>query len=185
MTKPAPLALGYVLRAARPADLPKLPAVEVAAGELFRSVGMDEIAGDEGPSIEDLESARADGRLWVVDHDGEPVGYVLALLLDGHAHLEQVSVHPDHGRRSLGAALVGVVVTWAEDMGAPNLTLSTFRDVAWNAPYYQRLGFEAVADDDLSPALRCVRAREADQGLDIDARVVMRLPLSPPNEQQG
>lgn len=189
MTDPAPLPPGYALRGAHAADLPMLSAVEVAAGALFHQVGMDDIAGDEGPSIEALDSARADGRLWVVDHDGEPVGYVLALVIDGQAHLEQLSVHPDHGRRGLGAALVRAVVEWAEGMGGADLTLSTFRDVAWNGPYYRRLGFEVVAEDDLSPVLRDVRAHEADDGLDIDARVVMRRrPQSaaqPSDEQQG
>jgi GNAT superfamily N-acetyltransferase len=188
MTDLQPLAAGYALRPAKPADVPKLSAVEVAAGQLFRHVGMEDIAGDDGLSIDVLESARIAGRLWVADNGSEPVGYVLALLLDGQAHLEQLSVHPGHGRRGLGAALVEVVVGWAEGMGAPDLTLSTFRDVAWNALYYRRLGFEVVAEDALSSTLRAVRAHEAEVGLDIGARVVMRRQLqaaAQPSTERG
>ncbi|QXC59878.1 GNAT family N-acetyltransferase [Aquihabitans sp. G128] len=168
---------GYEVRDATVGDLPQLGPIEVAAGELFRTVGMDDVAGDEGFPLADLEAARADGRLWVVACDGRAVGYVLALDLPGQAHLEQLSVDPAHGRRGLGAALVERVATWARERGAADLTLSTFRDVAWNRPYYERLGFAVVPEVELSATLREVRAHEAAIGLDVDARVVMRRPL--------
>ncbi|MGH3698833.1 MAG: alpha/beta fold hydrolase [Pseudonocardiaceae bacterium] len=35
-------------------------------------------------------------------------------MVDGNAHVEQVSVHPDHARQSLGAALLDTAAAWAE-----------------------------------------------------------------------
>ena len=32
-------------------------------------------------------------------------------------------------------------------LGLPCLTLTTFRDVPWNAPWYSRLGFEPAPDE--------------------------------------
>ena len=162
-------------------DLPCLAGIERAAGELFRAIGMDDIADDEPPALSVYEHAQEAGLLWVAAGDGKVVGYVMALQLDGQAHLEQLSVAPAHGRRGLGAALVSAVVAWASALGAPAVTLSTFRDVPWNGPYYERLGFEVVDETAWTPALQAVRAHEAAEGLDVSGRVIMRrrLPSEP------
>jgi hypothetical protein len=55
--------------------------------------------------------------------------------------------------------------------------LTTFTDVPWNAPYYQRLGFRRLSDDKLTPGLRAIRAREAAIGLDRWPRCCMRRDL--------
>lgn len=156
-------------------DVDALGPIEVAAGERFRSVGMDAIAEDEPLAPEVLAVAAADGRLWVADLEGRVGGYALAVDLDGQAHLEQVSVHPDASGRGVGAALVAEVVAWA-DRRSSDLTLSTFRDVRWNAPWYERLGFVVLGEDELDERLRAVRAHEVELGLDVSARVLMRRP---------
>ncbi len=95
-------------------------------------------------------------------------------MLDGSAHVEQVSVHSDYARRGLGAALLDHTATWAQRHGLAALTLTTFTDVPWNAPYYERLGFRHLCDTELTPGLRAVRAREAERGLDAWPRTTMR-----------
>ncbi|WP_411757210.1 hypothetical protein [Streptomyces venezuelae] len=59
------------------------------------------------------------------------------------------------------------------------LTLTTFADVPWNAPYYARIGFRPLADAELTPALRTIRAHEAELGLDRWPRLCMRRDLTP------
>ena len=104
---------------------------------------MPEVADDVPPCVEELETYRAAGRAWVVAADaGEPVAYLLAAVVDGDLHVEQVSVHPDHAGRRLGAALIEHLVEVARAESRRALTLTTFRDVPWNAPFYSRLGFE-------------------------------------------
>ena len=78
----------------------------------------------------------------------------------------------------LGSRLVERVAGWARERGAPALTLTTYAEVAWNAPYYERLGFRRLADDELTPGLRAIRAAEAERGLDRWPRVGMRRELS-------
>lgn len=174
-----------MIRLAEPADLPRLQEIEVAAGSIFRSVGMDEIADDPAPEIAWFEQYRADGRMWVWAAPGEPAAAFCAVeIVDGNAHVEQVSVHPDHGRRGLGAQLVDHVAEWARDRGLPEITLTTFADVPWNGPYYSRLGFVTVADADLGPGLLAVRAHETGRGLDRWPRIVMsrHVPIDPPGQ---
>lgn len=164
-----------MIRSARPADLQFLPAIEVAAGAPFRELGMTVVADDAPPTVADLEPYLAGGRLWVAtDPQDVPVGYACADVVDGSAHLEQVSVDPHWAGRRLGAALVEEVARWAARRGDRWLTLTTFTEVPWNAPYYRRLGFEPVPDADIGPGLRAVRAHEAAHGMDAWPRLAMR-----------
>jgi len=90
-----------------------------------------------------------------------PAAYLLAAVVDGALHVEQVSVAPAQARRGIGAALVDHLAAVAAAEGRPALTLTTFRDVPWNAPYYRRLGFAVVERGDQGPELRALVAREA------------------------
>jgi GNAT superfamily N-acetyltransferase len=167
-----------MLRAARSDDLPKLGDLERAAGESFRDVGMDLVADDEPFSVAELAAYQEDGRAWVVaDEADEPVAYLLLDVVDGNGHVEQVSVHPDHAGGRLGARLVDAAAAWAEARGLEALTLTTYAEVPWNGPYYERLGFRPLAGAGLTPGLRRIREREAAHGLDRWPRIAMRREL--------
>jgi GNAT superfamily N-acetyltransferase len=166
------------MRTARPNDLAQIRAIEVAAGELFRAIGMAAIADDPPPSEDELAACLSEGRAWVATDPADiPVAYILVRVVDGWAHIEQVSVHPLQGRKGLGSALIGLVDRWAEETGLRGLTLTTFRDVRWNAPYYERLGFKTVPEHELSAGLQEIVRREHQHGLDAWPRVVMRRQL--------
>jgi len=165
----------YEVRPATVADTEPLPRIELASGELFRTVGLDAVADSAPTAPEVFAAAHRDGRLWVaVAATGEVVAFALCVYMDGHHHLQQLSVLPDHGRRGLGRALVEVVCVWARAEGGGQVTLSTFSDVAWNGPYYERLGFRPLAEWELGPDLAEARVHEQAQGLDISKRMMMR-----------
>jgi GNAT superfamily N-acetyltransferase len=160
-----------VIRAARPDDYAKLQDVERRAGELFRRIGMPEIAEDDPPAADHLAAGAA---VYVAtDEADDPLGYALVELVDGHAHLEQISVVPEAGRQGIGTALLEAVVDWARARGDAEVTLTTFRDVAFNAPLYAKRGFAVVDEARWTDGLRAVVAQEAAHGLDVTARVVM------------
>ena len=159
-------------------DVPVLQAIELASGEAFRDLGMDAIAQDDPPSAAQLLDHHRAGLAWVgLDDSGAPVAYLIAEELDGGLHVEQVSVHPRAARRGLGRDLIEHAATEARARGLAALTLTTFTQVPWNAPYYERLGFRVLPGDELGPGLRAVRRHEAAIGLDAWPRVCMRRPL--------
>ncbi|MBO1331328.1 GNAT family N-acetyltransferase [Streptomyces sp. VRA16 Mangrove soil] len=168
-----------IIRSAVAAELPRLQAVETAAGELFRPLGMAAIADDEPPTTAELERYRAAGHAWVAadEETGTVLAYLVGEPVDGAFHIEQVTVHPDAARRTVGRALIAYAADRARDRGLTALTLTTFTEVPWNAPYYERLGFRRLAQDDLTPGLRAIRATEAGLGLDRWPRVCMRREL--------
>jgi ribosomal protein S18 acetylase RimI-like enzyme len=98
-------------------------------------------------------------------------------LVDGTAHLEELSVLPDLNGRGHGMALLRAVEGWARRKGYPSVTLTTFRDVPFNRPFYEKRGYRVLAEDEWTPGLVDRRAEEADAGLDPDLRVVMRKDL--------
>jgi GNAT superfamily N-acetyltransferase len=166
------------IRAVRQAELPVLQDIERAAGECFRDVGMPEIAEDEPLSLAVLAGYQQAGRAWVAtDTTDVAVAYLIADLVDGNLHVEQVSVHPRYARRGLGRRLLDHLAEHATATGVPALTLTTFADVPWNGPYYTRCGFVTLNDRNLTPGLRAIRQREAAHGLDRWPRVCMRRDL--------
>ena len=65
--------------------------------------------------------------------------------LDDEAlHLEELDVLPGHGRQGIGTRLVRALCDGARGRGIAAVTLCTFRDVPWNAPFYERLGFRIL-----------------------------------------
>ena len=172
-----PAGVHVTIRPAVVADGPALRDVEREAGELFREVGMDHIADDEPPSETTLAAYAVAGRSWVATDGDRVVGYVIVDVVDGAAHVEQVSVRPDQQGRGVGRALLDQVADWARDTGRPAITLTTFTDVPWNRPLYEHLGFRVLAEAEIGPELSALRATEAAHGLDPDTRVCMRRDL--------
>jgi GNAT superfamily N-acetyltransferase len=163
------------VRAPRPEELPLLSAIGEAAGRRFADVGRPEVADDPPFDVEELEAWRAAGRAWVAtDAEDRPVGFAVVDLVDGCAHLEEVSVDPDHAGEGHGAALLAAVEAWARGEGLPAVTLTTFVDVPFNRPWYERRGYRVLAEEEWTPGLVARRADEAEAGLDPARRVVMR-----------
>ena len=164
----------YTITAARPEDVARLPEIELAAARLLAGHAPESVL-EETTDLHVLREAQRDGRLWVALADDEVAGFAhVEIIQRGAAHLEEVDVHPAHGRRGLGTRLVIQVCDWAARRGYESVTLTTFRDVPWNMRFYARLGFAVVPDAQLDPALRAVVDDEARRGLDPARRVVMR-----------
>ncbi|WP_427196552.1 GNAT family N-acetyltransferase [Morganella morganii] len=87
-------------------------------------------------------------------------------------HIDELSVSAAHQRQGLGRQLIERVQNVAIARGCASVTLTTFRDVAWNRPYYEHLGFE-VCDVSRAPALEAVMLKEAEYGLQFCDRCSM------------
>lgn len=165
----------FKIRLADVDDLPLIREVERAAGELFRETEFAFVADDEPMSIENLREHQSKGQVRVaVDDKDLPIGFAVTCLIDGAVHLHEMSIHPTHGRKGIGKQLILAVCQWAKEEGKSAMTLSTFRDIPWNAPYYARLGFRILEEEELGDGLLEIRALEAQHGLPIDRRVCMR-----------
>jgi predicted DCC family thiol-disulfide oxidoreductase YuxK/GNAT superfamily N-acetyltransferase len=164
---------------ARPERLPALQTIEREAGRRFAGLGLVDHLLDETLSLDELAAHQAAGRVWVLVADGQPIGFAVADVVDGTAHLEELDVLPAFGRQGHGRRLVEHVCRWAEGHGFPALTLSTFGDVPWNGPLYARWGFRVLGPDEIGPGLLQLRQHERADGIPVEARVFMRRELRP------
>jgi GNAT superfamily N-acetyltransferase len=164
----------YSITTARPQDLAQLPAIELAAARLLVGYAPESVL-NEVTECDVLQRAQREGRLWVALLGDLTVGFAHVEVIEGDAaHLEEIDVAPPHGRRGLGTQLVEQVCDWAAGNGYGSVTLTTFRDIPWNMPFYARLGFKLVPRAQLSPALAAIVEDETRRGLDPTRRVVMR-----------
>jgi predicted N-acetyltransferase YhbS len=164
----------YTIVTARPRDVSRIADIERAAATLLRGHAPESVL-TEVTELGQLRRAQRDDRLWVALDGETPVGFAHVEIRETDAaHLEELDVHPEHGRRGLGTRLVQAVCEWANVRGYRAVTLTTFRDVSWNMPFYARLGFEEVPRAQLSPVLRAILEDEAKRGLAPSRRVAMR-----------
>jgi ribosomal protein S18 acetylase RimI-like enzyme len=159
------------------ADVSAVQAVERAAGERFRDDDDPRVASCADAPVftsDELIPFVELGRAWVATERDIVVGFIVVDVVDGCAHVDEVAVTPTAGRRGHGASLLDVACRWAAREDLPAVTLTTFRDVPWNGPWYTKLGFRELAEREWTPGIRAIRDEEQKKGLPGELRVVMR-----------
>ncbi len=166
---------GYSISGLAADEIPALIAVDLASGQLFAGAGLlPEDAGNAFVPADVFAAAIPAGHLFAArGPKGNPVGFALTSVREGSLYLDQISVDPAHGRKGLGAALVRRVVKDAGHRKLKTVTLSTFRDVAWNGPFYRSLGFREVARQQMAGWMLEIEGLQAQRGLDVDKRCFM------------
>lgn len=173
-----PESSSYQIRLARLSEVSRLQQIEHEAGALFAGLGLIDDTLDGSFPLEELKRLIGLGQVWAAcTGDDLAVGAVIASVREGTVYVEELDVLPAHGRRGLGARLLASVCTWAERQGYPAVTLSTFRDVPWNGPFYRKQGFRELTREEWTPGMRHIRELEARHGLHVEQRVFMRREL--------
>ncbi len=197
-----------VTRDMRESDVPRVVEVSLAADGMFADAGLvlppddprellTHVLGAVGPDGQ----RRSPGRFGAVlvaeeaggDTDGTgstggtdgadgagAAGLAALVELDGAAHLEQIAVHPDHGRRGIGRALLDASCARVREAGFTAITLTTFRDLEWNAPWYTRHGFRELPREAWGPGLAEQWRAEGRAGIAVAPRIAMRRALDAP-----
>lgn len=161
------------IRLATQADIPLLPHIERSAGEAFRGTDQAWIADDIVAEADAYPPLIAAGGVWVAEDDGVVAGFISTAPLADAFHILELAVGHDQQRKGIGRALMDAALGEARIAGYRAATLTTFRSIPWNGPFYARLGFEIL--DEPPAALAEILAEEAARGL--TDRCAMRLPL--------
>lgn len=167
----------FSIRKAIPSDAKALPAIEHSAAQTFRDhPQFGWIADDEVQSEQDHLNYIFQEMEWVaVDSADQPIAFINVERLQESIHICEVSVcQPWQGKR-VGRQLLQQVLEFALQQGVGAVTLTTFRDVAWNAPYYQRLGFSVIQESELTAELVEILQQEIDAGFKSEHRCAMCL----------
>ncbi len=164
------------IRPAMRADLAHLPAIEDAGAETFARFGAPLADGSPPTPASLFEQRLASGMIWVSEAaGGQVVGFLAAAPAEGDLHVEEVDVLIDHQRQGHGRRLMVHAIHWARAQSLRGVTLTTFRHIPWNAPFYASLGFRELAEDETPPRLAAILTEEAERGF--ENRCAMRLTL--------
>lgn len=177
MRTPVP-AIRVAMLEIRPAALSEfslLPELEADADQAFGELTVPLPYGDFPPpgTAEDYAEA-----FHIMVAGRPPVGFVQLEIVDGLAHLEQLAVSPAFSRQGIGRALVTAAKAWAQEAGFSVMTLTTFAQVPFNAPFYASCGFVELPQGEWGPELAQIRAKEVNMGMDrFGPRVAMAISL--------
>jgi GNAT superfamily N-acetyltransferase len=118
---------------------------------------------------------QAEGRLWVAEANGARLGFLGAEIDGERLHIEQLQVLRRHQGHGIGRRLLAAAIEAARARGLASVTLTTFRSVRWNAPFYASAGFVEANPGDMPAGLAVVVAHE--QALGWPDRCAMTLAL--------
>jgi len=153
-----------------------LPGIEVEAATMFPEADLPLNLRHRVTELSDLRAAIDDKRLWVaVTRDNRTVGFAMADVVDGQAYLEELDVLPTFGKMGIGTRLLQAVIEWARAGRYTGLTLITFRHLAWNGPFYEKLDFDYLDSTEHGPEIAGLIEEERLVGIDVTKRVAMRL----------
>jgi predicted N-acetyltransferase YhbS len=114
------------------------------------------------------------------DEQDEPVGFLAAHELGGQFHIAEVSVAQSHQRQGIGIQLIETAIECGRCLGFGVITLTTYRDLSWNGPFYARLGFVEIEPGQAGRGHREKLREEAEAGHDPARRCIMALRLDQP-----
>lgn len=170
--------LDYRVRPAQMKDITLLGTIERSASILFWDTPYTWLVEGEPLPMDLVYSQFQAGQIWVaVDRSDLVVGFVITCNLEDGLYLKEIDVDPTHGSRGIGKMLVKTVLDWAQLHSYNAVFLSTFRDIPWNAPFYQKLGFSILNESTLTAGLQEIRQQEILAGLPILDRVIMSMTL--------
>jgi predicted N-acetyltransferase YhbS len=165
---------GYRIRLARPEDAEAFHLVEEDAAGLLRDE--PSLTGTViPPAASAVDHARtiSKGRSLVALQAERVIGFAAIRTVGRELHLAELSVKRAHQRCGVGSLLIRAMMIDARNSGYRAITLNTYRDIPWNAPFYARFGFVEVENFEGRGHLAESREEAAALGLPMDRRCAM------------
>jgi GNAT superfamily N-acetyltransferase len=171
---------GWVIRPTLAPDSYLLPAIEVSAAAAFLAdPELAWLATQEPlPRSRHLELLDRGICLVIADKQDRPQGFIATERFGAALHIWEISVSRERQGFGLGRRLLDGLEHAARNQAITELTLTTFRDLAWNAPFYRRCGFDELGAAEADERLAGLLAADARHGLPTARRCAMIKRLS-------
>ncbi len=165
----------YAIRLANLSDVRLLPDIEKSAAQTF--LGYEKfswIAQGNVQTEQDHLNFIQQKMEWVaVNGSDEPIGFINVEKHANSLHICELSVCQRWQGQGIGKQLITHIIDVALVQKIPAITLTTFCDIPWNAPYYQRLGFNIIKHGNVPTELNSILQHEMDAGFQVDERCAM------------
>ena len=169
-----------IIRLALPEDAQLLPAIEISAAQAFRMINELSWLADSPPmSIERHSQLIALSTCWVaLDAENRPQGFLSSERYGSDLHIYELSVMQSMQGKGTGRRLIEAAKGYARSSRLSFITLTTFTNVPWNAPFYSRVGFQTKATTDLDQRLAGILSEEYRHGFAPESRCAMAWPVT-------
>ncbi|MCH4873004.1 GNAT family N-acetyltransferase [Pseudomonas sp. TMW22091] len=169
-----------IIRLAVPEDAQLLPAIETSAAQAFRMIAeLSWLAESPPMSIARHSQLIALSTCWVaLDAETRPQGFLSAEQHGNDLHIHELSVMQSMQGQGTGRRLIEAAMEYARSTRLSFVTLTTFTNVPWNAPFYSRLGFQTKATKDLDQRLEGILSEEYKHGFAPKSRCAMAWPVT-------
>ncbi|GAA5104228.1 GNAT family N-acetyltransferase [Wohlfahrtiimonas larvae] len=170
--------LSIQIREARSGDVEYLPEIERSAAQIFKQNQELAWLADHDVQPASLHQNYIQARnSWVAVHDDIPVGFINGVEYNKTFHICELSVTEAWQSQGVGRALLQAVEQIMQERGITIITLTTFKDIPWNAPFYERQGYEKLEDEALSIFLTDILDEEIESGFEPHSRCAMQKQL--------
>lgn len=148
--------------------------MEARAARLFAAYGYASLASTPAMAKDAFDTIALQNGTLVAAHETDgAVGFAIFGQIGSFLHLNELSVAPEHGRRGLGGALLEAVIAESVSRELDGVSLSTFRVVPFNAPFYAHHGFVEQSLDTAPEGLKERFFTEIPAGVAADDRLLM------------
>ncbi|NUU38084.1 GNAT family N-acetyltransferase [Pseudomonas sp. C2B4] len=156
-------------------DAQSLPRIERSAAQAFHGIAeLSWLADAPVMTVDRHRALIAQSTCWIaVDTQEQPQGFLSAERQGSDLHIHELSVSQPMQGHGLGRKLLEAAMEHARSNQLHCVTLTTFTQVPWNAPFYQRLGFEQHTGATLDERLAEILAREYACGFEAGSRCAM------------
>lgn len=163
-----------LVRLAVPDKAEKLVNIERSAAAIFRQItALAWVDDAQGRSVNQHLEFIVDGNCWVAVEQ-QLISFIEVEVMYQALHIWELSVDSRWQRKGIGRALLQKVIMQAKQLNYDHVTLSTFRDVAWNGIYYQKLGFTIISAENLTLSLQAILKKEMAYGCAASSRCAMQ-----------
>lgn len=147
--------------------------MELSAAQSFLGLDVPDRVLTEFTPPEAWAGRQAAGTLWVATQAGRIEAFLAATVHGERLHIDEFAVAQGHQGQGLGRRMLERVVGWARDRAFHRLSLTTFRNVPFNGPFYASAGFRIW--EPAPPEIQSLLAGEARRGLKHRCAMVMEL----------
>ncbi len=169
----------YSIRPALVSDIAKLIQIEQSANQAFAQIPTLKWLAKSTVMSNDEHLKLIQNHYSFVamnEHD-QALGFLYAEKQGNDLYIIEFDVRYEYQQQGIGRQLMAHIINFAQLNHFQTVTLTTFKDVAWNKPFYENLGFEVLYQQDLKPYLKQKIEYEVTQGFERESRCAMQLRL--------
>ena len=170
----------FHIRKTFPSDILQLMKIEHSANQAFAQIPQLKWLAESAVMSSDqhLDLIQNHDAFVAVNAQNQVIGFLYAEKQAQDLYIIELDVAAEYQQQGVGRQLMTYIIDFAKLQGLQAVTLTTFTDVAWNRPFYEKSGFKLLNPQNLKSYLKQKIDNEVEHGFVRDSRCAMQFILS-------